>query len=97
MVTLTTQNQPDEQNRPKVSGIDADSKLKEIIAASGISARLWRLYAYFWLVCLFFPILYLIQTPPSGLHLLITITGLITGEALSTSDGPGFQVKTEIL
>jgi len=54
------------------------SKLQEIIAASGISVRLWRLYAYFWLVCLIFPILSLIQTPPLGLDLLIAIAGLIT-------------------
>jgi two-component system sensor histidine kinase DesK len=53
------------------------SKLREIIAASGISVRLWRLYAYFWLVCLFFPILSLIQTHPPGLGLLVTIAGLI--------------------
>jgi len=54
-----------------------ESKLQEIIASSGISVRLWRLYAYFWLVCLFFPILSLIQAPPSGLDLLITIAGLV--------------------
>ena len=53
------------------------SKLQEIIAASGISVRLWRLYAYFWLVCLVFPILSLIQTHPLGLHLLIAASGLI--------------------
>jgi len=53
------------------------SKLREIIAASGISVRLWRLYAYFWLVCLVFPILSLIQTPPLGLRLLIATLGLI--------------------
>jgi hypothetical protein len=53
------------------------SKLREIIAASGISVRLWRLYAYFWLICLFFPILSLIQTPPPGAGLAVTIAGLI--------------------
>jgi two-component system sensor histidine kinase DesK len=53
------------------------SKLREIIAASGISVRLWRLYAYFWLICLFFPILSLIQMPPPGLGLPVTIAGLI--------------------
>jgi two-component system sensor histidine kinase DesK len=53
------------------------SQLQEIIAASGISVRLWRLYAYFWLVCLFFPVLSLIQTPPSGLGLPVTIAGLV--------------------
>jgi two-component system sensor histidine kinase DesK len=55
-----------------------ESNLQEIIAASGISARLWRLYAYFWLVCLAFPILSLIQAPPTGLQLLIAVSGLIT-------------------
>jgi two-component system sensor histidine kinase DesK len=59
-----------------VSGSDGGSKLQEIIAASGISVRVWRLYAYFWLVCLFFPILSLIQTPPAGLHLLVASSGL---------------------
>ncbi len=54
------------------------SKLREIIATSGISVRLWRLYAYFWLICLFFPILSLIQTPPSGFGLPVAIAGLIT-------------------
>jgi two-component system, NarL family, sensor histidine kinase DesK len=54
-----------------------ESKLQEIIIASGISVRLWRLYAYFWFICLFFPILSLIQTPPSGVHLLIIASGLI--------------------
>ena len=52
------------------------SKLQEIIAASGISVRLWRLYAYFWLVCLVFPIFSLIQTPLLGLHLLVAVSGL---------------------
>jgi two-component system, NarL family, sensor histidine kinase DesK len=63
------------KNLAKTQGHDG-SKLQEIIAASGISVRLWRLYAYFWLVCLVFPIFSLIQTPPLGLHLLIAASGL---------------------
>ena len=71
-----------EMEKPKVfwgtsQGHDG-SKLQEIIAASGISVRLWRLYAYFWLVCLAFPVFSLIQTPPLGSHLLIATTGLVT-------------------
>ena len=58
------------------------SKLQEIIAASGISTRLWRLYAYFWLVCLFFPALSLIQTPPLGLRLLVALGGLVIFTAI---------------
>ncbi len=47
-----------------------------IIAASGISPRLWRLYANFWLICLLFPILALIQSPPMGWRLIFAIVGL---------------------
>jgi two-component system sensor histidine kinase DesK len=55
----------------------SESKLQEIIAASGISVRLWRLYAYFWLICLAFPLLSLLQTSPEGLHLLVAVAGLV--------------------
>lgn len=53
------------------------SNVHEIIAASGISERLWRLYAYFWLVCLVFPIFSLIQTPRRDMTLLLPILGLV--------------------
>jgi two-component system, NarL family, sensor histidine kinase DesK len=53
------------------------SNLREIIAASGISDRLWRLYAYFWLICLVFPIFSLIQTPMRGKSLFFPVLGLI--------------------
>src|SRR5262249_55700991 len=49
---------------------------EEVIAASRISVRLWRLYAYFWLVCLVFPILALTQTPLAPVQLLIALAGL---------------------
>jgi two-component system sensor histidine kinase DesK len=65
-----------EPQLPADSGSDK-SELQEIIAASGISVRLWRLYAYFWLVCLLFPIVALIQAPPKGLQLFIAVLGLI--------------------
>jgi two-component system, NarL family, sensor histidine kinase DesK len=58
-------------------GAARTSNLQEIIAASGVSVRLWRLYAYFWLVCLLFPILTLIQAPPTGLRLFLATSGLI--------------------
>ena len=53
------------------------TNVREIIAASGISERLWRLYAYFWLICLVFPIFSLIQTPRRGNSLLFPILGLM--------------------
>jgi len=60
----------------KAQSHNGESKLQEIITASGISVRLWRLYAYFWLVCLAFPILSLTQTLPLGSHLLVAASGL---------------------
>ncbi len=54
-----------------------ESEYREIIAASGISPRLWRLYANFWLVCLFFPLLTLIQTHTYGWRLFLAVLGLM--------------------
>ncbi len=78
MASSATQIAPSELDQQWISDNSNDeSKLQEIITASGISVRLWRLYAYFWFICLFFPILALIQMPPSGVHLLIITSGFI--------------------
>jgi two-component system sensor histidine kinase DesK len=50
---------------------------QEAIASSGISLRLWRLYAQFWLVCLLFPIFSLVQGAHDPVHLLIALAGLV--------------------
>ncbi len=47
-----------------------------VVASSGISLRLWRLYAQFWLVCLLFPALFLAQTPLPPVRLFLAISGL---------------------
>lgn len=65
------------KNRPaERDEINRSPGSQEIIAASGISLRLWRLYAYFWLVCLFFPIFYLGRTPLSPMQLFVALGGL---------------------
>jgi two-component system sensor histidine kinase DesK len=51
--------------------------LQEMVLASGISLRLWRLYAYFWLVCLLFPILALAQAHLPPVQLLLPLAGLL--------------------
>ena len=58
----------------RTSGADAPDA---IIMSSGISLRLWRLYAYFWLVCLLFPILALAQMQPTPVQWFITLAGLL--------------------
>lgn len=50
---------------------------EESIASSGISFQLWRLYQHFWLLCLVFPIVALIQAPPSIVRLGLALTGLV--------------------
>jgi len=55
---------------------DADAP-DAIIPSSGISLRLWRLYAYFWLVCLVFPMLALAQTHLPPVRLLPALAGLL--------------------
>ncbi len=49
----------------------------EVLAVSGISIRFWRLYAQAWLVCLLFPIVFLVQTPLTLVRQLMAIAGLI--------------------
>lgn len=51
--------------------------LQEMVVASGISLRFWRLYAQAWLVCLLFPILTLIELQPTPVHLILALTGLV--------------------
>jgi two-component system sensor histidine kinase DesK len=65
-------------DRPAVRGEPrADmARLQKIVASTGISARLWRLYAYFWLICLLFPILYLRRIPLTSMRLLGGLVGL---------------------
>jgi two-component system sensor histidine kinase DesK len=62
---------------PSATPIGRADGPEAVIAASRISARLWRLYAYFWLVCLVFPIFALTQTPLTRVQLLIALTGLV--------------------
>lgn len=51
--------------------------LPEVVASSGISIRVWRVYAQTWLVCLLFPIIFLVQTPLTPVRLSIALAGLI--------------------
>lgn len=65
-----SQDQPAELN-------SGTPRPREVVASSGISIRLWRLYAQAWLVCLLFPIVFLAQTPLAAVRLLIAVAGLV--------------------
>lgn len=62
---------------PTAAGSGGADRPDALIASSKISLRLWRLYAYFWLVCLLFPILALVQMPLAPSRLLIALAGLM--------------------
>lgn len=49
----------------------------EMVAASGISPRLWRLYAQAWLICLLFPMLTLVQLRLALAQWLLAGSGLV--------------------
>ena len=49
----------------------------EVIASSGISFHLWRLNQHFWLICLLFPIVWLMQTPLTPVRLFLAIAALL--------------------
>lgn len=56
----------------------------ENIASSGISFQLWRLNQHFWLVCLFFPIVWLLRTPLPTLQRFLVLAFLLCFAACYT-------------
>ena len=56
----------------------ADEGPQAVVALSGISLQLWRMYGLFWLVCLGYAIFLLLETPltPARLLLIVTSTAL---------------------
>jgi two-component system, NarL family, sensor histidine kinase DesK len=49
----------------------------EVIASSGVTFRLWRLYQHAWLVCLFFPLVSLVREPPATFRLALGLFALL--------------------
>ncbi len=49
----------------------------EVIASSGVTFHLWRLYQHFWLVCLFFPLASLVREPDAWFRLALGLFALL--------------------
>ncbi|HET7638021.1 MAG TPA: sensor histidine kinase, partial [Ktedonobacteraceae bacterium] len=49
----------------------------EVIASSGITFHLWRLYQHAWLVCLFFPLASLVHGPLEVFRLAVGLAALL--------------------
>jgi len=61
---------------------ESDARHEGVIASSGVSFRLWRLYQHAWLVCLAFPLVELVQKPITPWHRtlgLLALTGFAVG------------------
>jgi two-component system sensor histidine kinase DesK len=56
-----SQNTP--ENRGGTVGPGGRQQAEEVMAQSGVTFRLWRLYQHFWLICLFFPLASLLSKP----------------------------------
>src|SRR6266566_3217458 len=48
----------------------------EVIASSGVTFHLWRLYQHAWLACLFFPLVSLLRQPGEPGHLVLGLVAL---------------------
>lgn len=53
------------------------ARSEEIIASSGVTFQLWRLYQHAWLVCLIFPLIALFREPITPEHLTLGLLALI--------------------
>src|SRR5438270_7956983 len=63
--------------QPGFSGCPAGTvRSDEVIASSGVTFHLWRLYQHAWLACLFFPLVSLVREPGSPWHLVLGLVAL---------------------
>src|ERR1700736_4480469 len=74
------------QEPPKQAGKGVSSgrtaREAPVIASSGVTFQLWRLYQHAWLVCLVFPLVALLREPISLGHLtlgFLALVGFATG------------------
>src|SRR5260221_119195 len=70
----------DQPLRAKIWGIACPGGTKltdEVIASSGVTFHLWRLYQHAWLVCLFFPLASLVHGPLAASRLAVGLSALL--------------------
>jgi two-component system, NarL family, sensor histidine kinase DesK len=74
---MKAEHLPTESTRVHQAEPSSEHWLDEMVVASGISLRLWRLYAQAWLVCLVFPLLALLQLRLALAQLVLVLIGLL--------------------
>jgi two-component system sensor histidine kinase DesK len=78
---ISHHQEPSQQAGKEVSS-GRTAREAPVIASSGVTFQLWRLYQHAWLVCLVFPLVALLQEPVSLGHLvagLLALVGFATG------------------
>ena len=60
------------------------SSADEVIAESGVSFQLWRLYQHFWLICLLFPLLSVVHAPLVPWRIVVRVLALLVFAASYT-------------
>jgi two-component system, NarL family, sensor histidine kinase DesK len=75
MQTRDSQKTP--ANKGGTVGPGGRHQADEMIAESGVTFRLWRLYQHFWLVCLCFPLASLLSQPDPLVRLALGIAALL--------------------
>lgn len=76
MELVPTQDRLEGSTRARASSAGNGTASEGIIASSGITFQLWRLYQHFWLICAVFPLISLLQSPGSPAHLMLGLGGL---------------------
>jgi two-component system sensor histidine kinase DesK len=61
----------------KITSSTGKKPADEVIASSGLTFHLWRLYQHFWLFCLFFPFASLVSEPRGTVRLTLGILALL--------------------
>lgn len=74
---LIEHSSPTRMKARKATSSGGSPSAHEVIASSGITFQLWRLYQHAWLVCLFFPLVSLMREPPTTGRLVLGLSALL--------------------
>src|SRR5712691_1614596 len=72
-----SQHQDTPGSSAKASFAGGPTRSDEVIASSGVTFHLWRLYQHAWLVCLLFPLASLVHEPISPWQMVVRLLALI--------------------
>jgi len=66
-----------QQAKGQATNASGSALSDDVIASSGVTFQLWRLYQHAWLVCLFFPLVALVREPLAAWRLVLGFLALL--------------------